>query len=105
MAIKPRKKPSHRSINLLTTPLQIADAADLIWHHSEKMRNSILAGCNLSTQFRDKLNRTIERQQHYARSLAEAMPLAYGASAFDTPASTRSILAKLVESTNDQNGT
>lgn len=97
MPTKQRKKPSHRSINLLTTPLQIADAADLIWTYSEKIRTSILAGCNLSTQFRDRLNRTIERQQHYARSLADAMPIGYGTTCFDSPASTRELLTKLME--------
>lgn len=95
MTTTPRKKPSHRYINLRTTPLQITDAADLIWTYSEKLRTEILANCNLSTMFRDKLNRTIERQQHYARSLAEAMPLGWGQSAFDTPANTRAILKKL----------
>lgn len=92
-----RKKPRHRAINVGTSEYQITDAADLLYSVSQSLRDGI-AQCNLSSQFRTKLNRLNERLEHYAKHLAEALP-SKEAEAFSTAEKTRAYLTNLSKAT------
>ena len=68
----PKKRPRHKLINIKTTDLQIADTADALWHYAEKIEQVISAN-NMSSNFRDKLNRNLDRLRHYAKALGAAL--------------------------------